>query len=182
MKTLFALVLPLLLLTACSKKRDLVATDPEPQPTTAATDNTPETVQHPVLGGSAEGDSLVFSLQRTPCFGACKAYVVNVYRSGYATYVGQSNVDLIGSHYAYIGPDMAKALLDDAAQSGFFSLNDVYDRDVTDLPSSIMRVVGGGRDKRVVGRVGTPESFKLLVQRSEEKLLAMPWKELPKGK
>ena len=76
----------------------------------------------------------------------------------------------------------AKALLDDAERSGFFALEDVYDRDVTDLPSSIMRVVGKGRDKRVVARVGTPESFKELFGRAEQTLFSMPWKPLPQTK
>lgn len=179
MRILIAIVLPLIL-AACSKKRDVVSTGQEEA--SAAASNTAAAVQPPVLGGTGQADSLVFMLQRTPCFGTCKAYVFKVYRSGYATYDGQDNVEPIGKHYAYIGLDAAKALLDDAERSGFFALQDVYDRDVTDMPSSVMRVVGKGKDKRVVARVGTPESFKQLFGRAEQTLFSMPWKPLPQTK
>ncbi len=169
-----------LAMTACSKKREVVSTGQ--QEASPATSSTVAAVPPPVLGGVGQADSLVFTLQRTPCFGACKVYVINVYRSGYATYDGRANVEPTGKHYAYIGPDVAKALLDDAERSGFFALEDVYDRDVTDLPSSIMRVVGKGRDKRVVARVGTPESFRELFGRAEQTLFSMPWKPLPQTK
>lgn len=181
MKILIPLVLTLAV-TACTKKREVVSTGQ--QEASAATSSTATATQPPppVLGGIEKADSLVFTLQRTPCFGTCKEYVFNVYRSGYATYDGHANVEPAGKHYAYIGLDVAKALLDDAERSGFFTLQDVYDRDVTDLPSSIMRVVGKGKDKRVVARVGTPESFKQLFGRAEETLFSMPWKPLPQTK
>lgn len=174
MRTLIALALPLVLL-ACSQKRDAVA----------ASDGTPDPVastpQKPVLGGATNADSLVISLQRTPCYGTCKAYVINVYRSGYATFEGRSNVEREGMHYTRIGQDTIARILEDAEGSGFYQLNDKYDRDVTDLPSAIMQLVANGRNKRVVSRVGAPESFKQLFGRAEELLFPVAWKPMPKA-
>jgi len=176
MKPLFTIAIPLLLLGACAKKKDLVATGAE-----TATASTPEAVQLPILGGSGTADSLVISLQRTPCFGTCKAYTINVYRSGYATFYGHSNVQLEGLNQAWIGLDIVHRILADAEQSGFYQFQDKYDSQATDLPSSILRMVANGKDQRVVARVGTPASFKQLFGRVEELLFPVAWKPVPKA-
>ncbi|MCB0771254.1 MAG: hypothetical protein KDC00_12720, partial [Flavobacteriales bacterium] len=62
---------------------------------------------------------------------------------------------------------------------GFFAMNDRYDSDVTDLPSSILRVVANGKDKRVVGRMGTPPEFTNYFEKAETLLYPMPWKPVP---
>lgn len=174
MRTLIALVLPLVLL-ACSQKRDAVVAESDITPGMDAS------TQQPVLGGATNADSLVISLQRTPCYGTCKAYVINVYRSGYATFEGRSNVEREGMHFTRIGQDTIARILEDAEGSGFYQLNDKYDRDVTDLPSAIMQLVANGKNKRVVSRVGAPESFKQLFARAEELLFPVAWKPMPKA-
>lgn len=128
------------------------------------------------LGGKAKGDSLVFSLERTPCFGTCKAYRLNVYRSGYGTYEGRAHVEKEGMHSARIGTDTLAALVREAERIGFFDLDARYDSPVTDLPSIIIRVVANGRDHQVVGRVGTPAKFKAFAEYAEELLLPVAWK------
>ncbi|MBK8499498.1 MAG: hypothetical protein IPL52_11955 [Flavobacteriales bacterium] len=55
-------------------------------------------------------------------------------------------------------------------------MQEKYDADVTDLPSTTIRVVAGGKDKKVMGRIGQPAAFKALVIQVEELLLPVPWK------
>lgn len=174
MRTLIALLIPLAWV-ACAQKRPAADAfdDLAPAPTAPV-------VQAPVVGGPTAADSLVITLQRTPCFGTCPTFVINVYRSGYATYEGRAHVEREGMFYTHIGADTLSRILADAERSGFYQLNDVYDRDVSDLPSSILRLVGNGKDKRVLARMGTPESFKLLFGRVEELLIPVAWKPLPK--
>jgi hypothetical protein len=128
------------------------------------------------MGGEAAADSLVLSLERTPCFGHCQAYRLHVYRSGYATYEGRVNVELEGMHEARIGRDTLETLLREADRIGFFALDDVYDSEVTDLPSTILRISSNGRDKQVLGRVGTPAKFMAFVETIEEMILPVAWK------
>lgn len=173
MKTLSALLIAGSVF-ACSSQRPAA----EGTADTTAPASTPA-AQAPVLGGPGKADSLVITLQRTPCFGTCPAYMINVYRSGYATYEGHSHVEREGLHRAWIGPDTLQRILKDAESSGFYQFEDRYDRDVTDLPSAILRVVGNGKDKRVVGRVGVPAAYKALFARVEELLLPIPWKPVP---
>lgn len=160
------------LLTACAdKKKTVDGTSPSTGAQAALND--------PRFGGAAPADSLVISMERTPCFGQCKAYRINVYRSGYATFEGRSNVELEGMHHARIGRDTLEVILKEAETLGFFELLDKYDSNVTDLPSSILRVVGGGRDKRVVARVGTPANFKVLFEKAEGLLFPVAWRPMP---
>lgn len=131
------------------------------------------------FGGPEKADSLFFWLERTPCFGQCKAFRIKVYRSGYATFEGRANVEKEGMHNGRVGLDTLDMLLSEAERIGFFDLNDRYDSEVTDLPSAILRVVGNGKDKRVVGRVGTPAAFTRFFEKAETLLYPMPWKPTP---
>ncbi len=127
------------------------------------------------FGGPEKADSLFLSLERTPCFGTCKAYRIEVYRSGYATYNGRSNTEKLGMHSTRVGADAMEAIVAKAEEVGFFTMQDKYDAEVTDLPSTFLRIVANGKDKKVMGRVGQPNGFKHLVTLAEEQLLSLPW-------
>lgn len=124
-------------------------------------------------------DSLVLSIERTPCFGKCKAYRLNVYSSGYATYEGRSNVEKEGMHQAHIGRDTVMMILHEAERIAFFELDDVYDSQVTDLPSTVIRIAVDERDKRVYGRVDMPAKFRAFAEYIEELLIPVAWKPIP---
>lgn len=130
----------------------------------------------PRFGGAAEADSLFFSLERTPCFGACQAYRIKIYRSGFATYDGRGNMEKMGMHSGIVPAEMMEDLLGKAERSGFFGLNDKYDAQVTDLPSTIIQINSNGRMKKVVARVGTPATFKSFAEYAEGQLLPLNWK------
>jgi hypothetical protein len=164
-----------LLLLACKDKAPAAAanTDEPPATTVTAQDKAPQ------FGGPAKGDSLFFFLERTPCFGRCKAYRISVYRSGYAQYEGRLNVEKEGLHDGRIGADTLALLLNEAERIGFFDMKDSYDAEVTDLPSTIVKIYANGKGKRVLARVGTPPAFKAYVEQVEALLLPVPWKPLP---
>jgi len=167
-------ILSFALVLACKSKQDTT----QDSSSNTATSSTEQST--PVQGvGGTTADSLVMSIERTPCFGACKAYRLHVYRSGYATYEGRVNVEKVGMHDARIGRDTLDAILREAERIGFFALNDVYDSQVTDLPSTTIYVALDKRDKRVLGRVGTPPKFKAFAEYIEELLLPMAWKPIP---
>lgn len=168
------------LLSACKDKEKVVIDE------TVVVEEAREPITEPVeeppvaqLGGATAADSLVFMLERTPCFGKCKAYRVHIYRSGYATYEGRSNVEKEGMYSGRVDQALVNSLLADAERIGFNTLEDKYDGPVTDLPSMIVRIAANGTDKKVVGRVGTPEKFRGFVERAEATLLPLDWKPVP---
>jgi hypothetical protein len=171
---IFPALLSIALIGACKTKQDTAQENNPKASTGAAEQNTPVT-----NAGETAADSLVLSIERTPCFGACKAYRLHVYRSGYATYEGRVNVEKEGMHEARVGRDTLDAILREAERIGFFALDDVYDSPVTDLPSTIIHIALDKRDKRVLGRVGTPASFRSFAEYIEELLVPLAWKPIP---
>lgn len=143
-----------------------------------ACNNTKATAQDDRFGGRAKADSLFFSLERTPCFGKCPAYRINVYRSGYATYVGISHTELQGDHVGSVPPETMALLLSKAEAVGFFNMQDKYDGQVTDLPSTIIRVVSKDRDKKVRARHQVPAEFKEFAAYADGLLLRLPWRQV----
>ncbi len=169
--TLLLSTAALVTLFACNGAKEATADTPPPAPPT-----TPQVGTVPLYGGTAKADSLFFSLERTPCFGTCKAYRIDVYRSGFATYDGRSNMEKQGRHTTRIDDEVLAQLLAKANDIGFWTMQDKYDAEVTDLPSTYIRVVAAGKDKKVLARVGTPAAFKAFATYAEERLLPLPWK------
>ena len=130
-------------------------------------------------GGPNPADSLFFSIERTPCFGKCPAYRIKVYRSGYATYEVISNVERLGMNQGHVGSVTMAILLKEAEAIGYFALQDSYDRQVTDIPSTRLRMVSGARDKSILARAGVPPELKAFALRADELLLPMAWKRAP---
>ena len=120
-------------------------------------------------------DSLFFSLERTPCFGKCPAYTVTIFRSGHATYEGRSFDPREGLHTGRVDRATMEELLTRAEAIGYFGLQDSYDGPVTDLPSTITRIVSGDRDKRIVARYRTPPDLKAFAQRADTLLKDVVW-------
>jgi hypothetical protein len=163
-----SILLTTLLTFSCSGNRKAAKAE--------ATKPVPELVPVVFYGGEGRTDSLFFSFERTPCFGMCPAFRLNVYRSGYATYEGRSHVEREGMHEGRVGMDTLALLLKEAEAIGFFALEDRYDSQVTDLPSLIIRIVSKGRDKKVVARVGYPEKLRNYATFVEELMLPLAWK------
>lgn len=158
------------IMLACGSNRQSVESKPAPEPIAEeAPANAPQ------LGGPGKGDSLFLYLERTPCFGQCKAYRIDLYRSGYALYDGRGNMEKMGPHSSRAGVDSLFAIVNKAEELGFFAMDDKYDAEVTDIPSTYLRIIADGKDKRVLARVGVPPAFKKLVAEIESMLLPMPW-------
>lgn len=171
-KTLALLFVSALAFVACSGQRD--ATEQASKPEAPQVDP-PRTAND----GPTTTDSVVFRLERTPCFGACKAYRIVVYRSGYAVFEGRANMEKMGPHNGRIGSDTLATIARMAQEKGFFEMADKYDADVTDLPTTYLRIVTAGKDKQVQARVGQPAAFKELVSNIEGLLLPVAWKPTP---
>ena len=123
----------------------------------------------------SKSDSVFFSLQRTPCFGTCQAYTVTVFSDGRAHYTGRSNAPREGDFTGKVDKATMQKLLDRAVSIGFFAFQDKYDGQVTDLPSTIIRVNANNKDKKVVGRVKTPPAFKPFAAYADSLLAPVEW-------
>ena len=181
------LLIPAFLLAftaGCKSKQEMPDTTGKPSSTekTAQGDHAPA-VQETLPEETAEqastpkigADSVFFSMERTPCFGSCPAYKVTIMQDGSAVYEGRRFAAREGRYIGHVDEATMKKLTNEADARGFFAMEDKYDSQVTDLPSTIIRVHADGRDKQVIGRVGTPQAFKNMAQEVEKILVDVEW-------
>lgn len=119
-------------------------------------------------GNSPNSDSLFFSLERTPCFGKCPVFKINIYQNGYATLEAIRNVgDKNGFYQTAFTPEDLKSISDKAVEIKYFEMENIYDSPVTDLPTVITSLNYNGRLKTIQNRhQGPPElrQFEKFVQ------------------
>jgi hypothetical protein len=100
-------------------------------------------------------DDFRIELRRTPCFGTCPIYTVQVDADGSVLYEGAQHVATEGARHAEASPE-AVARLWAGVQSGFFDLDERYEYGhpgcasyVTDMPGIVLTVRAEGREHRV---------------------------------
>lgn len=121
-------------------------------------------------------DSLVAQIRRTPCFGYCPSYVLNIYESGYAEYKGERNVKNIGLYAARVDPNLIAQLVQKAEELGFFQMEFFYDdQNVTDLPSTITSIRNEQGIKSVVNRFNGPKELMAFNKYFDELFAAVDW-------
>jgi len=121
-------------------------------------------------------DSLFFKIERTSCFGRCPTYEISVFNSGYVLYHGKRNVKLIGFYQTFIGDEQLKLILQKAQEADFFNLDEKYDGNMTDVPSTITVLQQNDNVKLVVDRVRGPEQLKQFQREMDELLFNLDYK------
>ncbi len=121
-------------------------------------------------------DSLFFKIERTSCFGRCPTYEISVFNSGYVLYHGKRNVKLIGFYQTFIGDEQLKLILQKAQEADFFNLDEKYDGNMTDVPSTITVLQQNDNIKLVVDRVRGPEQLKQFQREMDELLFNLDYK------
>ena len=101
-------------------------------------------------------DSVIITLERTPCLGACPVYALAIAGDGAVTYEGKAYVSRLGTVTDTISKQQVEALISEFERADFFSFADRYAFGeptcavyIVDLPSVIMSVTIKGRTKRV---------------------------------
>lgn len=114
----------------------------------------------------SEKGKIIFSLERTPCFGRCPVYEVKIYEDGLLLYYGKRNVTDTGCRTRKLSKQELKNLKNDFSNSGFFEMANSYpenERAPVDLPSSIIFFKSVNQEKRITDHHWkTPEKLALL--------------------
>ncbi len=122
-------------------------------------------------------DSLILRLQRTPCFGQCPVYTLNVYSSGLAVLEGKRFFDHIGTFKGQFTPADFSQIMDAASDAGFFQMNHVYDAPVTDLPSTTLIIRTESAEHWTYNRMNSPDELRALETTVEEMIKGKAWEE-----
>ena len=96
----------------------------------------------------SNGDSLLVSIQRYPCFGRCPYYDASLYESGYILINRKGFMDNLGVYSSKATKEEMKELIKEAERAGYQSLPDsFYNPGIADYPATITRVNLNGKSR-----------------------------------
>ena len=105
----------------------------------------------------------VLTFERTPCYGTCPGYTMQVYADGRVAYEGRRAVPLMGKRELRLPPAAVANLLRTVREAHFDQFRDRYSRGATDLPSTVVAVrQPTGQLKTVVVEDDAPENVQQL--------------------
>ena len=102
----------------------------------------------------------VLTFERTPCFGTCPAYVMQVFADGRVAYDGRRGVPMLGPKELRLPTAAVANMLQMAKEAHFDQFQDRYSRGTTDLPSTVIAVrQPNGQLKTVTVEEGAPANL-----------------------
>lgn len=106
----------------------------------------------------------VLTFERTPCFGTCPAYTMQVFADGRVAYEGRRAVPLLGQQELRLPAAAVGDMLRAAREYKFEEFNSQYSRGTTDLPSTVIAVrQPNGLLKTVTVEEGAPQNVQAFV-------------------
>jgi hypothetical protein len=129
-------------------------------------------------------DSLFVTLERTPCFGHCPSYKIEIYFKGYVVYHGYNYVDRIGDYYTVVPVDKLKELFNYAKEIRYFNLKDSYiNPSISDFPTTITSMQVKGERKTILdGHNETPSELIFFEKMIDDMFKDTQWKPLKEKK
>lgn len=117
----------------------------------------------------------IVMMEKTACFGACPAFLFNVYPDGTATYTGTRYVENIGEFTATLTEEQLLYLKNTFEEADFFKFADVYSANITDLPTTFIYYHNGKENLKVTDYYGAPETLKVLEDKVQEFIDSIDW-------
>lgn len=103
----------------------------------------------------------VLTFERTPCYGRCPAYMMEVYADGRVVYEGRHFVPMMGKHDLKLPVATVADMLRQAKDAHFESFEKEYLSGATDMPSTIVTIrQPNGTFKKVTAENNAPENVK----------------------
>jgi hypothetical protein len=102
---------------------------------------------------------VVITLERTVCYGTCPSYFLRINGDGSVFYEGRDFVKVKGEVESTISQEDLRKLIVAFYEIDYFSLEDEYTANITDMPTTITSITIGGKSKRVVNYYGAPEKL-----------------------
>jgi hypothetical protein len=186
MKHLFLAFSALVFIAACTKKTadkssQTPTTVPAPVPVATSPEAPVPTYSSTTYGKGVPDDvnpNLVASLQRSPCFGYCPTFKMEVFADGTARYQGSAHVARLGNYTAKVDAAFIKRIEDKALSIKYLSLLDHYptgDMAVSDVPTVTSYVRIGKDGKRITNNYDPPKALTEFEQWLEAQFEGLNW-------
>lgn len=115
--------------------------------------------------------TLFVKMQKTPCYGKCPNYELEIFDNGDVTFTGKMFVDFIGVYKSKISSIELENLKNKIIEINFFDLDSLYDSPATDIPACIIEVTLDNKTKKIIDRRYGPEELKDLEKLIETTVL-----------
>lgn len=118
----------------------------------------------------------VIILEKTPCFGTCEAYKMQIFANGLVKFNGLSNHRMIGNYVSHIKKDDLTVLINEFRDAQFFNFKDEYTSNDSDLPTIYLSFRDQGQEKTVKDYYKAPSQLKDLEKKVEQLVTTLKWK------
>jgi Domain of unknown function (DUF6438) len=123
-------------------------------------------------------NELMVSLQRTPCFGRCPVFKIELFGDGKVVYEGRAFSTRLGTHKAIASPELMKAILQKASDIKYLTFNAKYPKGesmITDIPTTISYVKLGTESKMVYNNYDAPTELLEFERWLESQFEGLKW-------
>jgi hypothetical protein len=103
-----------------------------------------------------EEGRLILEMKRTACLGTCPDYEIKVYSNGTVIYQGNRHVPHVGEQEIKLSDKDLQKIQREMKSIDFFSLEDKYYEDVTDLPTTYLTIYKEDLAKTIMDYYGAP--------------------------
>ena len=105
-------------------------------------------------------ESLMLTMERTPCMAQCPNYTIRIFNTGKVEYNGIDFVEKKGNYSSTLSPTQIKQLTDKIEAIQLFGLQDKYNTDRRDIGACALYVSIDGKKKKIFDRDGGPDALK----------------------
>lgn len=122
--------------------------------------------------------NLMVSLQRTPCFGQCPVFKIELFNDGKVIYDGKAFCKRMGIHKAIASPDLMKAIQQKASDIKYLAFNEKYPKGesmITDIPTTVSYVKIGSDSKMVSNNYDAPTELIEFEHWLEQQFEGLKW-------
>ena len=117
-------------------------------------------------------EDLLIEMKRTPCYGFCPVYTLRIGKDGKGLFEGVENVEKTGKFSFSLTSEELQELEDTFRQINFYQLQNMYNADVSDLPTTYITYNKDGKRKKIMDYYGAPEELRSLENRIETLVLS----------
>lgn len=101
----------------------------------------------------------LITMEKTVCYGTCPVYQIRIYSNGMADYIGEMHVQKIGLYRKQLPAETISGLIRSFQDAGFWSLQDEYVAEITDLPTTYLSFQYQGKYKKVKDMIHAPQQL-----------------------
>lgn len=120
-------------------------------------------------------EDLFFGMYRSPCFGQCPVYNLDIKMDGTAILEGKRFFDHIGFYRTKIDEPTRLKILELADRYGYFDFNNVYDQQVTDVASTLTILRNEDKVHWVYDRMDSPQELRQFELEIETIIKDLQW-------